>query len=279
MLSVCRALHSRAREPWQCRSPADTYAKTQRFHSMDDNQLLRYSRQIMLPQIGIDGQQRLLDSRVLLVGVGGLGSPIAMYLVASGVGHLVMTDPDQVDLSNLQRQILFGTLDVGDLKVVAAQRVLEALNPQVQLTALDHKLTAEELATQVRAADAVVDATDNFATRFALNRVCMEERKPLISGAVIRMEGQVSVFRLDQPDNPCYRCLYQDMDEIAETCAETGVLGSVAGIIGSVQATETIKVLLDIGKTLSGRLLLLDATIMEWRSVNLRKDPDCPVCG
>lgn len=241
--------------------------------------MLRYSRQILLPQIGIEGQERLLASRVLVVGLGGLGSPVAMYLAASGIGHLVLSDADQVELSNLQRQLLHTTADLGRAKVDSARATLAALNPEIQLTTYNMRLDAGLLASEVRLADAVVDASDNFATRFALNRVCVAAKKPLVSGAVIRMEGQVSVFRLDRPGSPCYRCLYRDMDELAESCSETGVLGSVAGIIGAVQATETVKLLLDIGQPLVGRLLLLDALAMEWRCVSLRQDPACPVCG
>jgi adenylyltransferase/sulfurtransferase len=246
---------------------------------MDDPQLLRYSRQILLPQVGIEGQQRLLAARVLIIGVGGLGSPVAMYLAASGVGHLVLVDHDKVELSNLQRQIVHTSERLGLNKVVSAQRTLAALNPEVQVTAMAGQLDPEALVEQVRLADAVVDCSDNFATRFALNRVCVANKTPLISGAAIRLEGQVAVFRPGRADSPCYRCLYKDMDELAESCSQTGVLAPVVGIIGSIQATETIKVLLDIGETLTGRLLLLDALSMEWRSIKLHKDPDCPVCG
>jgi len=246
---------------------------------MDDNQLLRYSRQILLPQIGIEGQQRLLAARALIIGVGGLGSPVAMYLAASGVGHLVLVDHDKVELSNLQRQIAHTTDHIGVAKVASAQQTLAALNPEVQVTAIVGQLDPDALVQQVQLADAVVDCTDNFATRFALNRVCVANKTPLISGAAIRLEGQVTVFRPERADSPCYRCLYQDMDELAESCSQTGVLAPLVGIIGSIQATETIKVLLDIGETLTGRLLILDALTMEWRSIKLRKDPDCPVCG
>lgn len=246
---------------------------------MDDPQLLRYSRQILLPQIGIEGQQRLLAARVLIIGVGGLGSPVAMYLAASGVGHLVLVDHDTVELSNLQRQIVHTTDHQGMEKVSSAKRTLAALNPDVQVTAIPGQLDPEQLVEQARLADAVVDCSDNFATRFALNRVCVANKTPLISGAAIRLEGQVTVFRPDHTDSPCYRCLYKDMDELAESCSQTGVLAPLVGIIGSIQATETIKVLLDIGETLTGRLLILDALGMEWRSIKLRKDPDCPVCG
>jgi adenylyltransferase/sulfurtransferase len=246
---------------------------------MDDPQLLRYSRQILLPQVGIEGQQKLLAARVLIIGVGGLGSPVAMYLAASGVGQLVLVDHDKVELSNLQRQIVHTTEHLGLSKVTSAQHMLAALNPEVQVTAIAAQLDPEALVEQVQAADAVVDCSDNFATRFALNRVCVANKTPLISGAAIRLEGQVAVFRPERADNPCYRCLYKDMDELGESCSQTGVLAPLVGIIGSIQATEAIKVLLDIGDTLTGRLLVLDALNMEWRSIKLRKDPDCPVCG
>ena len=247
--------------------------------AMDDQQLLRYSRHILLPQVGVDGQQKLLDSRVLIIGLGGLGSPVAMYLAASGVGHLVIVDHDRVELSNLQRQIVHTTDAIGLDKVASAQAGLLRLNPDIRITTFNKTLEAEALAEQVKLADAVVDASDNFATRFGLNRLCVEYKKPLISGAVIRLEGQVTTFRADLPGNPCYRCLYQDMDEIAESCSETGVLAPVPGIIGSIQATETIKVLTGVGRTLHGRLLVLDAQTMEWHDMVLRQDPDCPVCG
>jgi len=247
--------------------------------AMDDQQLLRYSRHILLPQVGVDGQQKLLDSRVLIIGLGGLGSPVAMYLAASGVGHLVIVDHDHVELSNLQRQIVHTTDAIGLDKVASAQAGLQRLNPDIRITSFNKTLEAEALAEQVKLADAVVDASDNFATRFGLNRLCVQFKKPLISGAAIRLEGQVTTFRADLPGGPCYRCLYQDMDEIAETCSETGVLAPVPGIIGSIQATETIKVLTGVGQTLHGRLLVLDAQTMEWHDMVLRQDPDCPVCG
>ncbi|MHB8743469.1 MAG: HesA/MoeB/ThiF family protein [Sulfuricaulis sp.] len=246
---------------------------------MDDNQLLRYSRHILLPQVGVDGQQKLLDARVLLIGLGGLGSPVAMYLAASGVGHLVIVDPDHVALSNLQRQIAHSTPAIGSAKTASAQQTLQALNPGIQITAFAKTLDPEELDEQVRRARLVVDASDNFATRFGLNRVCVTHKKPLVSGAVIRLEGQVTTFRADLPDSPCYRCLYQDTEELTETCSETGVLAPVAGIIGSIQAVEALKVLTGIGQTLAGRLLILDAEVMEWRDIKIRRDPECPVCG
>jgi adenylyltransferase/sulfurtransferase len=246
---------------------------------MNDDQLLRYSRHILLPQVGIEGQERLRAARVLIVGMGGLGSPVALYLAASGVGHLVLVDHDHVEISNLQRQIVHTSASIGLAKVASAQQTLLGINPEITITTFGQRLDVDALMEQVGLADAVVDATDNFATRFALNRVCVAQKTPLISGAAIRMEGQVAVFRPDRPDSPCYRCLYKDMDELGETCSQTGVLAPVVGIIGSIQATETLKVLLDMGETLTGRLLLLDAYTMEWRSLRLHKDPQCPVCG
>jgi adenylyltransferase/sulfurtransferase len=245
---------------------------------MDDAELQRYSRHILLPQIDIAGQEKLLAARVLIIGLGGLGSPVAMYLAAAGVGRLVLVDHDHVDLTNLQRQIVHGTERIGEKKVISAARTLTALNPLVALNVVDHKLSEAELGEQVRLADVVVDASDNFATRHLVSRVCVREKTPLVSGAVVRFEGQVSVFDPRRADSPCYRCLYGEEGEPDEPCARFGVLASAPGIIGTIQATETLKLLLGIGDTLVGRLLLLDVLAMEWRTVRLRKDPNCPVC-
>ncbi len=246
---------------------------------VDDEQLLRYSRQIFLPEIEIEGQNRLLNSRVLLMGMGGLGSPIAMYLATSGIGHLTLVDPDQVELSNLQRQIVHTNDNLGEEKVRSAERTLRALNPDIELETFNRVLDEQTLLEQVDRADVVVDGTDNFEARFAINRACVAARTPLVSGAVVRLEGQVSVFRLDQPDSPCYACLYQDISEPPRNCSQNGVLGSVAGIVGCIQATETIKLLLKFGERLEGRLMLVDARSMNWHVVALKKDPGCPVCG
>ncbi len=247
---------------------------------MNDEQLLRYSRHILLPQIGMDGQERLLRARVLIVGAGGLGSPIAMYLAASGVGHLVLADFDRVDLSNLQRQIVHTTAAIGETKVASAMRTLHALNPEVRVDGIAELMDTATLSEQVRLADVVVDATDNFATRFALNAACVAHRKPFVSGAAIRTEGQVAVFRADRSRGPCYRCLYnKDTEELAETCSQTGVLAPVVGMIGSIQAVETVKVLLNRGESLHGFLLLVDAWTMEFRRIRLPADPACPVCA
>ncbi|MEK6747760.1 MAG: molybdopterin-synthase adenylyltransferase MoeB [Pseudomonadota bacterium] len=246
---------------------------------LSNDQLKRYSRHIMMHQLDYEGQVKLLQSHALIIGAGGLGSPVAMYLASSGVGQITLVDFDKVEVSNLQRQIMHGTPDIGRPKVESARDRLVAINPDIQVNTLSHALDEQELLEQVRSADVVIDTTDNFATRFAVNAACVRERKPLISGSVIRMEGQMTVFRNDKGDGPCYRCLYKDAGELGETCTQNGVLAPVVGIIGAIQATETLKVLTGLGQDLSGRLLLLDAFTMEFRELKLRKDPGCPVCG
>ena len=245
---------------------------------MNDQQLLRYSRQIMLPSIGIEGQEQLLDSRVLIIGLGGLGSPAALYLAAAGVGSLVLVDFDKVDLSNLQRQIIHRSDRIGSLKVDSARQSIHAINPECQVETLPRILERKELLQEVERADLVVDGSDNFTTRFAVNDACRAKSTPLVSGAAIRMEGQISVFT-GRPGDPCYRCLYGGGAELDESCSENGVLAPLVGIIGSMQALEAIKLLTGAGTSLSGRLLLLDALHMEWRSVRLKPDPKCPVCS
>lgn len=246
---------------------------------MEDPQLLRYGRQIMLPQIDFAGQEKLLASTALVVGLGGLGSPVAYYLAAAGVGRLLLADFDKVELSNLQRQLLHTTQNIGKSKTESAIETLSAINPETRLEAINKKLEGKILEEAVKRADIVVDGCDNFATRFAVNAACIKHKTPLVSGAVIRFEGQVSVFDSRMENSPCYHCLYPDEDERRETCSETGVLAPAAGIIGSIQATEAIKVLLEIGDTLLGRVLVIDALHMEMRLLKLNKDPDCPVCS
>jgi len=252
--------------------------------SMTDKQspagdaLARYSRQVMLPGFGRQGQQRLLASKVLIVGLGGLGSPAAMYLAAAGVGELLLADFDAVDLSNLQRQILHTSDRIGRPKADSAVATLAALNPDVRLKPIKRSLNAERLRDLARQVDLVVDASDNFQTRFAVNAACVEAGIPLVSGAAIRTEGQVAVFA-GRPGGPCYQCLYPSDAAGDETCALEGVLAPVVGIIGSIQATEAIKVLTGYGEPLSGRLLLLDALTMQWRELRIPADPACPVCG
>lgn len=245
---------------------------------MTDDELLRYSRQILLPELDIVGQERLRQARVLLIGLGGLGSVVAMYLAAAGVGRLTLVDFDKVDLSNLQRQIIHRTADVGRLKVASARDTLLALNPSVEVVTIPNCLNEGELLQQVAAADVVVDACDNLPARLAINAACVQARVPLVSGAVIRLEGQVLVWRPDE-EGACYRCLYRDIPTATETCAQTGVLAPVVGIIGSIQALEAMKVLAGFGESLTGRLLLLDAARMEWRMLRVQRSPACPVCG
>lgn len=245
---------------------------------MNDEQLLRYSRQIHLPAIDIAGQERLLQSRVLIVGLGGLGSPVALYLAAAGVGHLRVADFDRVDLSNLQRQILHTTDRIGMAKVDSAIQALGALNPEVRIEGYRGRIDAESLPGLLEDVDAVVDACDNFATRYAVNAACQRHQIPLVSGAAIRAEGQVTVFP-GTPGGPCYQCLYPPAGPTDETCSNNGVLSPLVGIIGAIQATETLKVLTGAGQTLAGRLLLVDALTLEFRTLGLPADPACPVCG
>ncbi len=246
---------------------------------MKDEQLLRFSRQIMLPEMDVAGQQKLVDATVLIVGMGGLGCPAAMYLAAAGVGHLIIADDDRVELTNLQRQIAHGMDDLGQFKVESAQEALLGLNPDVEIETLPSRLTENDLDAVVARADVVVDATDNFTTRFAINRSCIGNRKPLVSGAAIRLEGQLAVFDTRDIDSPCYQCLYGEGDDEAASCAENGVMAPVVGIIGSVQALEAIKIITGIGSTLVGRLLVLDAAGMQWRELKLPRDPSCKACG
>ena len=245
---------------------------------MNDEELLRYSRQIMLPRFDIEGQEKLLAAKVLIVGLGGLGCPVAMYLAAAGVGQLVLSDNDSVDLSNLQRQIAHETASIGRNKAESARDTLHALNPQTRITVIAERLTGAVLSQAVAGSSAVVDCTDNFSTRFALNRACVESRVPLISGAAIRMEGQVSVFDSRLPESPCYHCLYEEGQDGDMTCSENGVMAPLTGIVGSIQAMECIKVLAGCGTSLSGRLLLVDAFGMQFREMRLQKNPACPVC-
>ena len=243
-----------------------------------DDELLRYSRQIMLPQIELHGQQKLLQSKVLIFGAGGLGSPIAMYLAASGIGAITIVDPDKVDLSNLQRQIIHRTNNLGQEKVLSAKNTLIELNPDIKVRTINKILKNAELQHEVNKADVVIDATDNFTARFSINSICVKQKTPLVVGAAIRFEGQVAVFSM-QRDSACYHCLYPNQGELEESCAQTGVLGPVVGLIGCIQATEAIKLLVNVGNNLSNKLLLIDALNMDWHTVKISKDPACTVCS
>lgn len=245
---------------------------------LTDEELLRYSRQILLAQVDIAGQLRLKTSRALIVGLGGLGSPVALYLAAAGVGTLHLADFDQVDLTNLQRQVVHDTASIGQPKVDSAMARLRGLNPLNTLVSHDQGLNADTLAEVVAQVDVVLDCSDNFATREAVNAACFAHGTPLVSGAAIRLEGQLSVFDPRREDSPCYHCLYGHGSEAELTCSEAGVLGPVVGLVGSLQALEAIKLLAGFGEPLVGRLLLVDAMLTRFRELRLKRDPHCPVC-
>lgn len=246
---------------------------------LTDNELLRYSRQILLPQIDVDGQLRLKDSRVLIVGLGGLGAPVALYLAAAGVGELHLADFDTVDLTNLQRQIIHDSDSVGLSKVDSAIARLTAINPDVKLVAHRQALDADSLDAAVAAVDLVLDCCDNFGTREAVNAACVAAKKPLVSGAAIRLEGQLSVFDPRREESPCYHCLYGHGSEAELTCSEAGVVGPLVGLVGSLQALEALKLLAGFGEPLVGRLLLIDALGSRFRELRVKRDPQCAVCG
>ena len=250
---------------------------TDNHSALTREQLIRYSRHIMLKEFGVAAQERVSSARALVIGLGGLGSPASMYLAAAGTGTMVLVDFDRVELSNLQRQIVHQTADIGRLKVDSASDRLHALNPDVQVQVIARALEEKELADQAAAADVVVDCSDNFATRFAVNAACVRARKPLVSAAAIRFEAQVAVFE-NRADSACYRCLYSDDAIGQETCAANGVASPLLGIVGSVQALEALKILAGIEQGLDNRLLILDGLRMEWNTVRLRRDPQCPVC-
>ncbi len=247
-----------------------------------EEQVERYARHIILPQVGGRGQRRLLESRVFVAGAGGLGSPIILYLAAAGVGTIVVADDDTVSLSNLQRQVLHSQDGLGTPKVDSAAGRVAGLNPDVRLIPLRERIAQEGVAAMIAGADVVLDGSDNFETRYLLNDACHFARIPLVSGAILQFEGQVTVFPNDGGgDSPCYRCLFPEPPPpgAVPNCQEAGVLGAIAGIVGSIQAAEAIKVLLGIGEPLAGRLLLLDALAMKWRELRLRRDPACALCG
>jgi molybdopterin/thiamine biosynthesis adenylyltransferase len=247
---------------------------------MNDDQLLRYSRHILLPQIGIEGQEKFLGSHALIVGAGGLGSPIALYLASAGVGRITICDGDEVDLTNLQRQIVHRTESIGKKKVESARATLAAINPGITVVALAERVAGKRLEALVAEADVVLDGSDNFATRHAINRACVALRKPLVSGAGVRFDGQVAVFDLRSRQSPCYHCLFPEVGEAEDVrCAVMGVFAPLVGIVGSIQAAEALKLLAGAGESLAGRLLLIDALTMQIRSVRLQKDPACAVCG
>ncbi len=247
---------------------------------MDDTQLLRYSRHILLQELGPDAQERFEQAHALIIGMGGLGAPAAQFLAAAGVGTLTLCDADRVDLTNLQRQILYATADIGALKVDAAAQRLAAVNPEIRIERIAARVDATALVNLVAAADVVLDCSDNFATRHAVNAACVRAGKPLVSGAAIRFDGQVAVFDTADAASPCYHCLFGEGQELEETrCATMGVFAPLVGIVGAMQAAEALKLLAQVGTSLAGRLLLLDALSMQWRELRVPRDPACPVCA
>ncbi len=246
---------------------------------LTEDQIRRYSRQIILPSVGGKGQRRLLQGKALVVGAGGLGSPAALYLAAAGVGTLGLADSDNVDLSNLHRQVVHRTTDLGGPKTASAARTIRALNPDVTLILHQERITAENAMDIVEPYDVVVEGSDNFPTKYLMNDTCVLLRKPLVLGAVYQFEGQVTVFRTG--NGPCYRCIFPEPPPpgAVPSCQEAGVLGAVPGVIGTIQATETLKLLLDVGTTLRGRLLVFDALEMSFLELEMDQSPDCPICG
>jgi adenylyltransferase/sulfurtransferase len=247
---------------------------------MTDEQLLRYSRHILLNQIGIEGQEKIVGAHALVIGAGGLGSPAALYLASAGVGRITLADGDTVDLTNLQRQILHTQDRVGQRKALSGQKALAQINPEVVVVPVMERLAGVQLEQLVASADVVLDCCDNFTTRHAVNRACVKYRKPLVSGAAIRFDGQLSVFDSRRDAAPCYHCLFPEGEDVDEVrCAVMGVFAPLTGIIGTMQAAEALKLIAGIGEPVVGRLLLLDGLSMEWRSVKFGKDPTCSVCG
>lgn len=247
---------------------------------MNDDQLLRYSRHILLDQIGIAGQEKLLNAHALIVGAGGLGSPVALYLAAAGVGHITLADNDVVEITNLQRQIAHDMASLGVNKAQSAAQRMLAMNPDIQITAVNLRMQGEALDAAVAQADVVLDCSDNFPTRHAVNRACVRHSKPLVSGAAVRFDGQISVFDLRNESAPCYACLFPEHARDAEMrCAEFGVFAPLVGVVGSIQAVEALKLLIGTGESLSGRLLIHEALSADWRTLRLKKDPGCEVCG
>ena len=246
---------------------------------MNDDELLRYSRQIMLPDVDIEGQDKICGGHAAIVGLGGLGSPVAMYLASAGVGKLTLVDDDSVDISNLQRQIIHTEASLNTPKVASAQTAIAKLNSWTSVECVHRRLDENELTTLAAQVDVVLDATDNFATRYAINRACLHSKTPLVSGAAIRMEGQISVFDFRDENSPCYQCLYRDGLDEALNCAENGVIAPMVGIIGTMQAMEALKILGEFGESLVGRVIYFDAKRMETRTLRLNKDPNCQTCG
>ncbi|QJE03232.1 molybdopterin-synthase adenylyltransferase MoeB [Massilia forsythiae] len=247
---------------------------------MNDQQLLRYSRHILLDEVGIEGQQRWLHARALLIGAGGLGSPAALYLAAAGIGRITLVDNDEVDLTNLQRQVMHATARIGQPKVASGREALLQINPEIDVAALRERAGPARLAELVREADVVLDCSDNFATRHAVNRACVAAGVPLVAGAVIRFDGQLSVFDMRDPASPCYACLFPEDSRFEDAaCSSMGVFAPLVGVVGAMQAAEAMKLLAGIGQSLAGRLLMLDGRAMAWTEMKVARNPCCPVCA
>jgi molybdopterin/thiamine biosynthesis adenylyltransferase len=247
---------------------------------MNDNQLLRYSRHILLDEIGIEGQQRLLDAHALVIGAGGLGSPAAMYLASGGVGRITLVDDDDVDLTNLQRQLMHTTARIGRPKAMSGKEALLAINPGVEVTAICERVAGERLQSLVRGATVVLDCSDNFATRHAVNRACFAAGVPLVSGAVIRFDGQLSVYDPRTQASPCYACLFPEDGKFEDAaCSTMGVFAPLVGVVGAMQAAEAMKLIVGAGQSLAGKLLLLDGRSMEWTSIAIARNENCQVCS
>jgi molybdopterin-synthase adenylyltransferase len=250
------------------------------FQFMNDEQLLRYSRHILLDEVGIEGQQKLLASHVLIIGAGGLGCPVALYLGSAGVGRITIVDDDRVDATNLQRQIAHTTARIGRLKVDSVREAVAAINPDVTVVAVAQRAEGELLGVLVQQADLVLDCSDNFATRHAINRACVKHRKPLVSGAAMRFDGQIAVYDGRRADSPCYACVFPETEQAPEAnCATMGVFAPLVGVVGTVQAAEALKLLCGVGEPLTGRLLMLDGKFMQWSEMALTRNRACSVCG
>lgn len=251
---------------------------------MNDDQLLRYSRHILLNEIAYEGQEKLIQSHALIIGAGGLGAPVSLFLAAAGVGQLTICDFDHVELTNLQRQVIHSTKSIGINKAVSAKHSIAALNPEVNVHAIENKSSDSELSVLVDQADVVIDCSDNIETRYLLNKLCVQQQKPLVSGAAIGFEGQITVYDQRFNDSPCYHCLFPSSGDVENEnndlrCAEHGVFAPLVGMIGTTQAAEALKLLIGIGQSLQGRLLMLDTLTMQWHEVKFKRDPNCDVCA
>ncbi len=247
-------------------------------NKMNKNDLLKYSRQIILTEVGIEGQEKLSKSHAIILGLGGLGSPVSLYLVASGLGEITLVDDDKIEISNLQRQVLYAEADIGKHKTIAAKEKLKQINPECKINLFNERFQGNNLKEQIKASDIVIDCSDNFSTRFSLNSLCKNYKKPLISGAAMQWSGQISSFTYEE-DSACYRCIFDRQGEEEVTCSNNGIISPLVGIVGSMQALETIKILCGIKSTLKNKLLIFNGLYSQWKIIDIRPDPKCSVCG